>query len=282
MIRIGENGSVRSASAPMGRRGVTLVELLMAMVVAMVLMGSIFTVLVSSQRTYGVQGERIAGQQTVRAGIDLLSAELRELSVTQGDLIVMDQARIQIRASRGMAVVCEVIAQSPLEVRGSHRGGVLEEGTPVWVFSEGDPDTASDDLWLEGSIAGSTSADSCPDGRPGIRLTFNNLSPSGGATGVRIGAMVRGFEVVSYQVITLDNEPYLGIVDGSGDRTPLVGPLASGEGVRFDYLDAAGNATTTASQVRSIRATLWTASDLSDDVGRPVSDSLSIRINTRN
>ncbi len=282
MTPITQDGSQDPMKGPAGRGGMTLVELLVAMVVASVLMGAIFTVLVSSQRTYGIQGERIAGQQTVRAGIDVLSAELRELSVTQGDLIVMDPGRIQIRASRGMAVVCQVISQSPLEVRASHRGGVFQEGTPVWVFSEGNPDTASDNLWLQGSVAGSDSANSCPDGRPGIQLTFSNLSPSGGVSGVRIGAMVRGFEVVSYQIITLDNEPYLGLVDGSGNRTPLVGPLASAQSLRFDYLDAAGNATTTASQVRSIRATLWTASDLSDAVGRPVSDSLSIRINTRN
>ena len=270
-----------------GRQGLTLVELLVAMVVASVVMAAIFMVLVQSQRTYGVQSERIAGQQTVRAGIDVLAAELRGISASGGDILSMDDDEVEIRAPRGVAITCQVLGTNPLEVRAVLRGGTLEQGTEVFIFADGDPDTAADDIWLSGTVASASAentAGDCPD-NPDlelIRLTFNNVSPSAGAAGVRRGAPVRGYEVLTYGIVTDGGEPFLGWSTPGGDDVPLVGPLASSDGFSLQFLDASGAETSTATEVRAIRATLRTASNLSDAVGRPVADSLSILVNTRN
>ena len=269
------------------RRGITLVELLVAMVVASVVMAAIFVVLTSSQRTYGVQSERIAGQQTVRAGIDILATELRGLSASGGDIISMAEDQIEIRAARGVAITCQVLDSSPLEVRAVLRGGTLDQGTQVFVFADGDPETASDDIWLEATVAGASAENTpgnCPDDPDLelVRLTFNNVTPSAGAANVRRGAPIRAYEVVTYGVITDGGEPFLGWSTPGGSDVPLVGPLAGSDGFGLQFLDGTGAETTTSTEVRAIRATLRTASNLTDAVGRPVADSLSILVNTRN
>ena len=266
-------------------RGVTLVELLVAIVVAGVVMGAVFAVLVSNQRIYAVQGERILGQQTVRAGAEILSTELRDISIPEGDLLVMDEAEVSFRAGRAFAVVCEVLDPSPLSVVAWVGAGQFVEGDSVFVFSDADPTTSTDDLWLTGAVSDSeTSVDQCSvPGRPEIQIDFQGLSPSAGQAGVRQGAQVRGFEVVRYESMTYANRPYLGRALGTDGRPePIVGPLAPTNGLAFAYLDGEGNEVTDRLAVRAFQITIRTASGILDQAGRPVADSLTVLVNARN
>jgi prepilin-type N-terminal cleavage/methylation domain-containing protein len=266
-------------------RGVTLVELLVAVVVGTIVMGAVFAVLVSNQRIYAVQGERILGQQTVRAGAEILATELRDISVREGDILTMEEDEVVFRAGRSFAVVCEVLDSSPLSVVAWVGAGGFAEGDSVFVFSDGDPASSDDDLWLTGAVAGSeTSVDQCGvAGRPEIQIDFQGLDPSAGQAGVRQGAQVRGFEVVRYESMTYANQPYLGRALGTDGRPePIVGPLAPTGGLAFAYLDGAGNAVTDRRAVRAFQITIRTASGIVDQAGRPVADSLTVIVNARN
>lgn len=266
------------------RHGLTIVELLVSVVIASILISAIFTVLVSSQRTYGVQGERIAGHQTVRAGADFLAVELRELSTALGDLVVLEEDRVQFRAGRDFAVACQVVSTSPnLQVRAWMQAGGFSEGDSVFVFSDGDPNQMSDDVWLTGSVASVGSSTDCADiDRPEVLITFSGLTPSAASAGVRRGAPIRGFEMVTYGLVDHLNDPYLGRTSAAGTSVPLLGPVATEDGVTFQYLDDAGAETAVASEVQAIRATVRTRSALQDASGRAVADSLSILVNARN
>ncbi|MBN1662473.1 MAG: prepilin-type N-terminal cleavage/methylation domain-containing protein [Deltaproteobacteria bacterium] len=56
--------------------GFTLVELMIAMVVGMVVLGAIFGVFTFQSRTYDAQEEVVAMQQSVRAGMDMMVREI--------------------------------------------------------------------------------------------------------------------------------------------------------------------------------------------------------------
>ena len=100
------------------RGGFTLVELLIVAVLGVIVVGATYQMILTSQRAYTTQTAQLQGQQTVRAGIDILFAELRELSGVEGDILEMNPDRIEIRAMRAFGLVCDVNPTgSPIRVK---------------------------------------------------------------------------------------------------------------------------------------------------------------------
>ncbi|MCJ7629944.1 MAG: prepilin-type N-terminal cleavage/methylation domain-containing protein, partial [Longimicrobiales bacterium] len=85
---------------PRARRGFTLVELLIVIVLASFLVLAIYQVLITNSRAYAVNNAQIQGQQMLRAGMDVLFGELREVSSRSGDLVTMQDDALTIRAQR--------------------------------------------------------------------------------------------------------------------------------------------------------------------------------------
>ena len=59
------------------RRGFTLVEILVSLVVMVIVTGAIYKMLTSSQRLSRAQAERVSLQSNVRSGALIVPAELR-------------------------------------------------------------------------------------------------------------------------------------------------------------------------------------------------------------
>ncbi len=273
--------------------GFTLVELLVAVVVASVLMVSIFQVLIANQQIYTVQREQIQAQQTVRAGLDVLVSELRQASPAQGDIIGMEADRVRFRAFRGAGLACDWdgtdLTVAPL-------GRDFSAGDLVFLYVDGDPETAADDQWALGEIASIQDTDICPvdagqddPQRPAQVVRLTGLTPSPAVAAVRSGALLRSFEVFEYGLMQgPGNDTFLGRtqLDGSGSpvdvAVPLVGPVRPGSGVVFEYLDGAGEVTAVAQEVRSIRVRVETISGARRPSGAQVQDALSVVVHTRN
>ena len=263
------------------RRGMTLVELLVAMVVAGTLMVAIYQVMITSQRVFTVQREQVAGHQTVRAGLDLLFSELREVSAPEGDLLSIGSQEVEFRAMRSFGLVCAINpSQSRLSIW--VRGDDFEVGQGISVFIDDDPEISSDDEWAEASIQNvSDDSGACP--LPGTiqTITTSGLA-SGDFGGMRTGAPIRAFEPFTYGAMQSGGEWYLGRRSGTDPWVPLVGPVDGSGGVGFEYFDAAGNATTTPGAVRRIRVTIRTRSDARDAAGNQIVDALSADVFVRN
>jgi prepilin-type N-terminal cleavage/methylation domain-containing protein len=276
-----------------GRTGFTLAELLVAVIVASVLMISIFQILLANQRIYTVQREQIQAQQTVRFGLDVLVGELRQASPEGGDLLGMEADRVRFRAFRAAGIGCDWdgtdLTVAPL-------GRDFQAQEAVFLFVEGNPETAADDYWARGSIASLQGEDVCPvgaaQGDPQRRaqvLRLQNLTPAPAVNAVRSGALLRSFEVFEYgSMVGPDGRTYLGRTELDGDgvpvdvAVPLVGPVIPNRGVLFQYLDGNGQPTGTATAVRSIQVTVQTGSPARLFSGEPVRDSLSVVVHTRN
>ncbi len=286
------------------RRGFTLVELLVALVLLGLVSAGIYRVLVNNQRIYQAQTQRIDLQQNIRAGVTLLPAELRELDASDGDLIAMAATSITLRASRQLAIICSVplvgvavggLAPVTMTIRADPFYGVRDFNIAtdsIFVYYEGNQGTTADDGWLRGDIRAIPNLN-CDDGTPGRQLVTTLLFGVNqvAATGrIQRGSPVRGYENVTYSVYQSpsDDRWYLGYQSTSGGnvRQPLIGPLLGANGVSFDYFDVNGAATAVPAEVAQIRITLraQTAQPVRTGAGplSYVTDSVVTRVSLRN
>lgn len=272
-----------------GRAGFTMVELLIVAVLGALVVLAAYQTLITSQRTFSQQSVTIRQNQTLRAGLDVISGELREISVGGGDIVAMAADSIRIRVMRAFGVVCSWTFGSPstFTVRkmgkwfGDYDGNTNLDS--ILVFADSDPNTSEDDQWLAASVSSvDTTAITCPDGSTAQSITAS-VSGLASADMILTGAPVRSFVHYWYGEYTEDGETYFGRRRAAGGATdPLIGPLKEGEGVTFTYLDANGNTVTDPADVAQIRIVLRVQSDLRDNQGNPVADSLISRVYARN
>ncbi len=261
------------------RRGFTLVELMIVAVVGAMVVGATYQILLSSQRAYTIQSAQIQGRQTVRAGPDILFAELRELSRAEGDILTMGSDQIEFRAMRAFGLVCDVDPSgSPMLVQ--KIGRFFESGDSIMVFADNRVEIASDDTILSGMVASIDTTQTCSGADTAQSLTVPAMVSAFANDTVRIGAPVRGFTIYTYGLYSLDGDYYLARKSGV-TTTPLVGPVSS-NGVSFIYLDSFGNVTNNPRSVSQIEVTLRSESRVLNPQGRPIADSLTTAIYLRN
>jgi prepilin-type N-terminal cleavage/methylation domain-containing protein len=263
------------------KRGFTLVEMMIVAVVGAMVVGATYQILLSSQRAMTVQTAQVQGQQAVRAGLDILTSELREISRSEGDILNMAPNRVEVRAMRAFGSVCGVAATgSPILVQ--KVGRFFEDGDSIMVFADNNPDLVSDDTILPGLVSTIDKTQTCFGGEAAQLLTVPALAVAAALTDdtVRLGAPVRAFTRYTYGLYSVDGDDYLARKSGV-TIAPLVGPLAP-NGVSFTYVDSLGSVTTNPRAVSRIEVTLRSESSVLNQQGRPVAGSLSTAIYLRN
>ena len=269
-----------------GRKGFTLVELLVVLVLGSILVLSTYQVLATNTRVYADNGARVQGQQTLRGAAEILSGELREISTPGGDLITMARSSLTIRGQRTYGLVCAVdYTMAPAELSTWDIGPRFEAGDSIFVFHDNDPDRVADDEWFVGVVGSVADTVTC-NGWSGQKLRLPFVTATATASqpdSVRIGAPVRGFERFTYGAYLLDGETYLGR-QGENDPTPvpLVGPILRKGGLEFRYLDERGQVTNVDTLVAQIEVTLRYQSAMRTFQNELVSDSLIVRVYPRN
>lgn len=256
------------------RRGFTLVELLVALVLLAIISAALYRVLVNNQRLYQAQTQQIDLQQNIRAAETILPAEFRELDAADGDISAMSAASISVRAMRWLGFTCDppvlggVLGGVFLTVRGGAPGQPVFFGSrapnvtndSVLIYFDGNPASRNDDGWALGKPIAS-GAQNCPLGGAGVRLTLNLALPAPTPPAVTSnvngaipnGAPVRGFERVTYQLYQPagDTSWYIGFRPAGGTMQPLIGPVLS-NGLSFSYFDSTGAVTAVPARVARI------------------------------
>src|SRR5690606_38260159 len=229
--------------------GFTMVELLVVVVVGALILGATFQVLGVQERSYRHQGAAMATQQNIRAALDVLESELREISASGGDLTMIQPESLTFRAYRAAGFICNLDAPGKwIVVRPHGTQPFLDDGTQqLLYFIEGTQITGTDDDWGIASIQKvDTGACDASWGGSGTALVVPDFifPPTIGEPPVYLGAPVRSFEVFTYGLFTVDGEPVLARRDAEGSLVPVIGPLApSPDGLVFRYFDANGNET---------------------------------------
>ena len=245
------------------RRGFTLVEVLIALVIMGIVTGAIFRLLNTSQRLSLAQAEQVSLQSNVRTGSLVVPNELRELNTwlagtaDRNDITVADPDLITYRAMRGLGFVCQAPGAGATELRlaGSSWTGLRAPDAArddLYVFFDDDPNDEGDDRWIQVDVtAAAAEADAC-GADAGYRLTAAAIPD------VPVNTPVRLFELMELSLYADDGEWWLGaraVSAGEIDPQPMLGPL-TGDGFALEYLDSNGNATADLTAIKSIRLTV--------------------------
>jgi prepilin-type N-terminal cleavage/methylation domain-containing protein len=294
-------------------RGFTLVELLLAMVLALLVGGVVHRLLLHGQRLARAQSERMALQENVRAAALVLSRELGaigfdevtpEASAALGypagvrsDLLALAPGSATYLAERGGGRVCGVApgASEVVIARSSWESPRAPRVTDsLLVFAESDPATSADDGWIHFGIASNVPA-GCPDGQAGIAVRLGVPAPLDAAVLGRVtpGAPVRLAEVMEVRHYESGGKWWFGMrsVSTGETITPVAGPLADSSsatrGLTLVARDAAGLPAADLAAARAVEISLLGITDEpvhGRDLRRPTIDSfaLTTRVALRN
>ncbi len=244
----------------LNRKGFTLVELLVALVLLSIVSAAIYKVLVSNDRVYSAQTQRMELSQNIRAAATILPADFRTLDATDSDITAMSATSITIRAIRQLAVVCDtptLAGAVTFHVRKDPFYGprMFAAGSDsLLMYYEGDNGTRFDDGWTPAALVAYVN-ENCVDGKAGYRLVVNTrmlAGQIGGKGSVPYGAPVLGFESVTYRLYPPagDTSWYIGYQNTSGTQ-PLIGPVLS-NGLSFVYYDSTNTVTADKTKVAII------------------------------
>jgi len=291
------------------RRGFTMIELLVALVLLGLVSTAIYRVLVNNQRLYMAQTQRIDLSQNIRAANTILSAEFRELDAFDGDIAAMTSSSIDIRAMRWLSFVCvaPVLDGNPAGRQMIIRGNAV--GTPMFfgsryinettdsllIYLDGNQTTRTDDYYVPARLAATPGNQQCPAvgavaAQPGTRILFdgNFIAGTNIPGAITVGAPVRGFERARYALYqpSGDTSWYLGFQPAGQTMQPLIGPLLA-NGLTFSYFNAAGAVTAVRTQVARIDVTVRARSQNRVRSGgqsalRAIVDSITFSVALRN
>jgi prepilin-type N-terminal cleavage/methylation domain-containing protein len=231
------------------RRGFTLIELMVGLVLLLAVGGVTYQLLVNTQRVTRSQGQRIGMQDNGRSGALILQSELREVGYDQmtvaarsailtkyplavltvgvnSDIRAMGPDSITYRAMRGLGYTCQFLSgtgdivvynraanvNDPLSWQGFRQPVATDS---LLVYVENDPSTASDDVWLTTGI-GAPTAQNCPDGTTGFKLHLTmpvalGLSVADVLGIMKVGGPVRNFELMQVRSYTANGKTWLGM-----------------------------------------------------------------------
>lgn len=303
------------------RRGITLPEMMVVLVLLGLVVGGLMTVLVRQQRFYTGTSEIIQTKGSARQAIDILSSELRAISTgTRGgapnnvDIYAMSDSSLTFRSQFGGSVICTIdptrtvvtLPPRTMAARNSLTSFLSEAqaGDSVFVFDGGAQQGTLDDRWWRVALASAPTAGVCPvapvgftgsqaEAGEGLRIVLTDaLAPS-----VVIGAPIRFFRPASYSLYQeAGGEWWLGYFScpagACSVRQPVSGPYrpydrpGGASGLSFAYFDSTGAATADPRQVARIDVVARSQSQYNLDVANTrnarYQDSLGVSIAVRN
>jgi prepilin-type N-terminal cleavage/methylation domain-containing protein len=248
------------------RRGFTLVELLIGLILMLAVGAVTYQLLVNTQRVSRSQGQHIGMQDNGRSGALIVANELREvgydqitaaglLSITtwmgptllaagtNSDLRAIGPDSITYRAVRGLGYTCDqppgtndiVVYNAAGDVRKWQSYRALTTTDSLMLYIENDPSISGDDLWLTVGLTTAPVAQNCPGGTAGIR--YRIAIPGGlGMTiaqafgAMQLGGPVRAFELMQLRSYTSGGKTWLGMrsrpLTLGTTIEPVIGPLS--------------------------------------------------------
>jgi prepilin-type N-terminal cleavage/methylation domain-containing protein len=251
------------------RRGFTIVEVLVALVIMGIVTGAIYRLLNTSQRLSLAQAEQVSLQSNVRTGSLVVPNELRELNTwlagtdDRNDITVADPDAITYRAMRGLGFVCQAPGAGATELRlaRSNWTGLRPPDATrddLYLFNDGDdPYDDDDDSWLKVDVTDVAFSATACGGAPGYKLTVEAIPA------VSVNTPVRLFELMRLKLYADAGEWWLGAQSmsaGEIEARPVLGPL-TGAGFGLEYLGSDGLPTADKTAIKSIRLTVRGVTD---------------------
>jgi prepilin-type N-terminal cleavage/methylation domain-containing protein len=210
-------------------KGVTLIELMVVLVIAAILVGGVYTLFTTQQRSYSVQDQVTGVQQDARAALTILARDIRMAGVLIGsggfnvngaqfaitptnggsgntDSITVAYATDEFLSSSGDPVTITTISSGSDVTLSADASGFFDTGTKKFVAFEGD-----NTVYEISNVSTNT-------------ITLTQSPP---VYLENVGARVFRVKAITYTVTTLGGTPGLGVLrrnENTGDGAqPLVG-----------------------------------------------------------
>lgn len=215
-----------------GRRGVTLIELIMVLTVLGIVGGLLTNVLIKQQRFNRALTETADSRSRMRDIATILPTDLRGASSIGRDILTVGLTSMQFRSSIGSSVLCGIAGGAVIELPPATlaSGQVLtawinppKPGDVAFIYDDGTGRGNADDSWTQFTITDTTSAVNpawCPavgaspftqvadDGARRYRITLN-AAPNPAT--IKVGAPIRFAREVRYSLFSAsDNNWYVG------------------------------------------------------------------------
>jgi len=249
---------------PLGRsmrRGFTIIEMLVGMVVGLILMGAVVQLIGVQGRGYRKQREVIDIRETAREAIALISWDLRQSRMGNGPLAALGANSISLRSPRGMGTICAkhpTLARYGLWKSGGNIAATVDDSALVYQFAR--------DKWQPVRItavgtpaAMGVTACAWPGARPPDVVVEFAVATKADTAFIKVGSPFRNFRRVQYAEFQQNGRWWLGRkVGAAASYELLTGPLiapASG-GLAFTYYDSLGAVTANPAGVRVVAFTL--------------------------
>lgn len=264
---------------PDARRGFSLTEIMVALVLLGIVATGIMTVIMRQQQFYRSATEVIDTRQQIRQASNVVPVDLRGVSSVGGDILGMSDSSLMVRGNIGSAIICSHTANTitvpPLNLANSKYFTTFltrpQVHDAILVFDDVGPGTA-DDIWgvyyisgIDSTLAGCGSfTDPAADAakyRYVYTLTANLTST------VIDGAPLRYARIVKYSIYksSADNLWWMGYRECRGDGTgcsavqPVSGPYRPyvandtvNSGLSLVYRDSTGAKTNIGANVARV------------------------------
>ncbi len=272
------------------RRGFTLTELMMVVVLVSIVGLMLTMILVRQSRFHRAVQDVSEARNRMRDIATIVPTDLRGVSTSQNDILAFGQDSLQFRAFIGTSIVCEFVSNTviglPPKVLAS--GNVFSAwinppapGDLAYIYDDGTQVGNFDDSWDRFTIsdtASSTSTTWCSSGlSPAYTAAGDNtqryritLASAANTVQIKRGAVIRFAREVRYSGYqAADNQWYMGYqtcTPNAGTTTPgtcgtrevLAGPIkpmttdTNTTGLFFKYYDKNGNVLTTTADIAKI------------------------------
>ncbi len=297
------------------RRGFTLVEMLVSMLLLAIVGGAMTRVLIKQQQYYRDSGRTAAARRELRLGATVLPAEFRSISSAGGDILTMSESDITVLAAIGASIVCAKgpawFAIPPVNLARQTLTSLATtplDGDVVFLYNDSTLKGSEDDKWEQFTLTGRSQTADCP----GAPYTDAVLDPTGSKPrtrytvagtiqdSVHLGAGVRFARQTRYKIYQeASGNWYLGMQEYKGagwsGTEPLAGPFrpfqsgdANPSGLQFRYFDTLGVRITDFTQTKSVgRIDVFLRTNagqaaVSERQGAALRDSVVMRVAIRN
>ena len=270
------------------RRGFTLIEVLIAMVLGLIVLTGVVQMMIVQGRGYRKQREMIDVRETAREAVALLSWDLRQSLTGGSPLTAMGAGMVALRSPRGLGTICAkhaTLARYGLWKTGGNIVAGVDDSALVYQLGR-DKWTVLKITAVGTPAAMGVTACAWPGARPPDVVVEFGVGTKTDTSYIKIGAPFRNFRSVQYAEYQLNNRWWLGRKIGAATSyEQLTGPLvAPANGLTFTYYDTLGAVTANPTAVGSIAFTLRTESFKNTYVGTTFvyqRDSLTTKVGLR-
>jgi prepilin-type N-terminal cleavage/methylation domain-containing protein len=281
--------AARFVSSSHARRGFTIVELLVGLVVGSIVLTSVVQMLIVQGRGYAKQREIIDVRETAREATTLLAWDLRQSGVGDSPLAAISPTSVVLRSPRGLGTICAKHALLPRYGLWKSGGNILATiDDSALVYQLGRDKWTALKITAVGTPEGmGVLACAWPGARPPDLVVEFAVAAKTDTSYLKVGAPFRSFRRVEYKEYELNNRWWLGRKVGAATSyEQLTGPLAppASNGLTFAYYDSLGAVTTNPATVASVGFTLRTESYKKTHVANTSGyqrDSLTMKVGLR-